>query len=355
MHTIRVNVGKGYDINIGEGLLGKVGELVSTVKAPECKAVVITDSNVAKLYLFDCQQSLRASGFDTTAVIFDAGEESKTMSMLGKILEGMAEKGVTRNDIVIALGGGVTGDMAGFAAGVYMRGIPFVQVPTTLLAAVDSSVGGKTAVDLPSGKNLAGLFYQPEMVICDTLLLETLPEEEYKCGLAEAIKTGILSDEELFGIFEEGDPKENLPEIIARCAEYKAGVVMRDEKEKGERKLLNLGHTAGHAIEKLSNYEMKHGFAVAIGLGIIGRAASRLGYCSEETAKRIENALLRNGLPVNTELDEREIAEAALSDKKRSGKTITIAVPISIGNCDLKEIETDNLEEIIMLGKKALK
>lgn len=351
MNTVRAEVGKGYDINIGQGLINKVGEITSKVKAPSCKAVVVTDSNVAGLYLDACLKSLESAGFDTESVIFKAGEESKTIATLGEILETMAEKGITRKDIVIALGGGVTGDMAGFAAGVYMRGIPFVQVPTTLLAAVDSSVGGKTAVDLPSGKNLAGLFYQPEAVICDTELLKTLPIDEYKCGMAEAIKTGVLSGNDLFKKFEKGVSEDELPEIIASCAGYKAGVVMRDERETGERKLLNLGHTVGHAVEKLSNFELKHGFAVAAGMGVIARAASSLGWCDKEVTDRIEAALKAEGLPVNAKgFTARELAEAALSDKKRMGKTITIAVPKAVGACELKDIETEKLEEIIARG-----
>lgn len=354
MHTIRVNVGQGYDIKIDRGLIENVGELVSQIKKPGCKAVIVTDSNVAKLYLDACTKSLQASGFDILPVIFKAGEESKTIATLGNILECMAENGVTRSDIVIALGGGVTGDMAGFAAGVYMRGIPFVQVPTTLLAAVDSSVGGKTAVDLSVGKNLAGLFYQPQMVICDTQLLESLPEDEYKCGLAEAIKTGILANETLFEIFEKSNPAERLPEIIAGCAEYKAGVVMRDEKEAGERKLLNLGHTPGHAIESLSGFSIKHGLAVAAGLGIMARAAVRKGWSDEAVASRIEKVLIKNGLPINSDFNADELAMAALADKKRSGKTITLAVSSKIGACCLKEINVEDLKEIITLGQKAL-
>ena len=278
--TIRVAVGAGYDVVIGCGLLPDVGPRLASLWRTR-RVAVFTDSNVAALYLPVLETSLRAAGFSVISQVFPAGESAKNFRVLADFLEFLAENGLTRQDGLIALGGGVTGDLAGFAAGCYLRGVPFVQIPTTLLAAVDASVGGKTAVDLAAGKNLAGLFYQPEAVFCDIDCLQTLDATQYTSGLAEAIKTAVLLGDPLFQAFESATeavlPAIRLREIIADCVAYKAGVVMRDEKENGERKLLNLGHTFGHAIEKCSGYTLPHGHAVAAGLGIIARGAVRMG------------------------------------------------------------------------------
>ena len=256
-------------------------------------------------------------------------------------------------DCVAALGGGVTGDMAGFAAAVYLRGIRYVQLPTTLLAAVDSSVGGKTAVDLTAGKNLAGAFCQPAAVICDTDCLKTLPPDVFADGAAEAVKTGVLSDEALFALFEDGTLTADPGEVIARCVAYKAGVVERDEKEQGERKLLNLGHTVGHAIEKCSGYVIPHGHAVAAGLAVIARAAEALGWTEESLAARITACLSKNGLPTGTDYSAEALAEAALSDKKRAGGDITLVVPRKIGHCELRKVPVADLLPIIRAGLEA--
>ena len=349
MKTLRVNAGKGYNVKIGKGILSQCGEEISAVLGP-CSVGVVTDNNVAGLYLEKCVRSLSDAGFKTSTFTFLDGEGSKNLSTLSDILEFLASVGLTRADAVVALGGGVVGDMAGFAAGCYMRGVRFVQLPTTLLAAVDSSVGGKTAVDLKAGKNLAGLFYQPSLVLCDTGCLDTLPEEEYRCGLAEALKTGVLAGEKLFHVFEEGTAREHLEEIIGQCVEYKAGVVERDEKEQGERKLLNLGHTVGHAIELCSDYRDLHGFAVAAGLAIIARASARRGWCSLAAAHRIEAALKENGLPTTTDFSPDALAKAALSDKKRAGSTVTLAIPSEIGACTLRSLNVNELEELITAG-----
>ena len=249
-----------------------------------------------------------------------------------------------------ALGGGVTGDMAGFAAAVYLRGIRCVQLPTTLLAAVDSSVGGKTAVDLTAGKNLAGAFSQPAAVLCDTDCLKSLPAAVFADGAAEAIKTGVLCDETLFALFEDGTLTADPGEVIARCIAYKAGVVERDEKELGERKLLNLGHTVGHAIEKCSGFTIPHGHAVAAGLAIMARSAEALGWTEEPLAERIAACLERNGLPTGTDYTAEALAQAALSDKKRAGDTITVVVPRRIGECELKKLPVRELPGLIAAG-----
>ena len=350
--VISVRVREGYDVVIGSGLLAQSGQLMRAAPG-SCRLAVVTDSNVAQLYLPALMSSLSDAGLDACFYVFPAGEASKRLSTLSGMLEFFADQHFTRKDCVVALGGGVTGDMAGFAAGCYLRGVKYVQVPTTLLAAVDSSVGGKTAVDLAAGKNLAGLFHQPSLVICDTSTFETLSPDEFANGAAEAIKTGILDDEALFSLFETGDVRANIEEIVAQCVAFKAGIVEADETETGIRKTLNLGHTAGHAIERCSDYTIPHGHAVAAGLAIIARASERRGWATEPIARRIETALTRNGLPITTSFTPEALAEAALSDKKRAGGAITLIVPKKIGDCTLIDIPVEQLLDVFRAGMEA--
>ena len=349
IRTIQVNTSPAYDVIIGGGLLHTCGQRLSQVLAP-CHVAVISDSTVASLYLTPVCSSLRDAGFSVCSHVFPAGEPSKTMETLGDILNFLAEQRLTRTDCIVALGGGVTGDMAGFAAAIYLRGIRCVQIPTTLLSAVDSSVGGKTAIDLKTGKNLAGAFLQPAAVLCDTDCLRSLPADIFADGAAEAIKTGILCDESLFSLFENARLETEPAEVIARCVAYKAGVVERDEREQHERKLLNLGHTVGHAVEKCSGYSIAHGHAVAMGLAIIARAAQRLGWTEEPIADRIIACLQKNGLPTGTEFSAEDLAHAASADKKRSGHEITLVVPRKIGLCELKKVPVAELVSIIAAG-----
>ena len=230
MQRIHVNVGDGYFVHIGKGLLDSCGEIVKGI-VTSSRGLIVTDSNVQKLYLDRAEKSLADAGFEVFSFVFPAGEKSKNFSTLADILEHCAECSLDRKDCIVALGGGVTGDLAGFAAGCYMRGISCVQIPTTLLAAVDSSVGGKTAVDLKAGKNLAGVFLQPKAVICDTDCLKTLDSDNFACGMSEAIKTGILSGDELFNLFENEIDEDILAQIIALCVKYKGSIVEADEKE----------------------------------------------------------------------------------------------------------------------------
>ena len=272
------------------------------------------------------------------------------METLSDILEFLAEERLTRTDAIVALGGGVCGDMAGFAAATYLRGVRYVQMPTTVLSAVDSSVGGKTAIDLKAGKNLAGAFLQPASVLCDTDCIASLPAAVFADGVAEAIKTGVLSDETLFSLFENASRTTPPAEIITRCVAYKAGVVERDEKEQGERKLLNLGHTVGHAIEKCSGYSIPHGHAVAAGLAIIARSAERLGWTEEPIAARIAACLEKHRLPTSTTYSAAELASAASADKKRAGSDITLVIPKKIGVCELRKLPVQDLQAIIAAG-----
>ena len=352
MRTIPVNTNPPYAVTIGPGLLKDCGRRLREVISP-CHMAVVTDSVVGPLYLETVTESLKAAGYAAGAYEFPAGEESKNVSTLWDMLEFLAKERLTRSDCLIALGGGVVGDMAGFAAAVYLRGVRYVQMPTTLLSAVDSSVGGKTAIDLKAGKNLAGAFLQPSAVICDTDCLGTLPPEVFADGAAEAVKTGVLCDESLFALFEDGTLKADPAEVIARCVEYKAGVVERDEKEQGERKLLNLGHTVGHAIEKCSGYTIPHGHAVAAGLAVMARAAERLRWTNGPIAERVGRCLEAQGLPVSTEFSPEALAEAALADKKRAGDSITIVVPKEIGTCELLKIPVSELLFVIGTGWEA--
>ncbi len=347
--VIPVRVREGYDVVIGSGLLKKSGGLLKAALG-DCRLAVVTDSNVETLYLEPLMQHLRASGYDVCAHVFPAGEANKRIETLSGILEFLASNRLTRKDCVVALGGGVTGDITGFAAGCYLRGVRYVQIPTTLLAAVDSSVGGKTAIDLNEGKNLAGVFHQPSAVICDTDCFHTLAPDEFANGAAEAVKTGILDGEALFSMMESGDLSGSIDEIVARCVAFKARVVEQDETESGLRKTLNLGHTAGHAIEMCSKYTVPHGHAVAVGLSIIARAAERLGWAEKPVSARIEAAMKNNRLPVTAEFWPDVLANAALSDKKRAGDTITLAVPRRIGDCVLKDVPVDQLERIFRAG-----
>ena len=349
IRMIKVNTKPEYTVSIGSGLLKDCGERLAEIMQP-CRMAVITDSNVAPLYLERVCDSLEKAGFSVCSYVFPAGEQNKNFETLSGMLEFLAQSQLTRKDCVVALGGGVTGDMAGFAAGCYLRGIRYVQMPTTVLSAVDSSVGGKTAIDLKAGKNLAGLFLQPEEVLCDTDSLMTLPPEVFADGAAEAIKTGVLCDESLFALFEDGALSTVPGEVIARCVAFKAGVVERDEKELGERQLLNLGHTVGHAIEKCSGYTIPHGHGVAAGLAIIARAAEKLGWTQEPVAQRITRCLKKNNLPIGTDYTPDELTQAALRDKKRAGSDITLIVPQRIGGCERRKIPVSELRSVIEVG-----
>lgn len=349
MKRIQVNTKPSYEVLIGPGVLSESGAYLKGL-FPDSRLAVITDSTVAPLYLETARESLTAAGYTVSTHVFPAGEASKNFVTLSGILEFLASVPLTRTDCLIALGGGVAGDMAGFAAACYLRGIRYVQMPTTLLSAVDSSVGGKTAIDLKAGKNLAGAFLQPSAVLCDTDCLRSLSPEVFADGAAEAVKTGVLCDESLFALFEDGSLTVNPAEVIARCVAYKAGVVERDEREQGERKLLNLGHTIGHAIEKCSGYRIPHGHAVAAGLAIMARSAERQGMTEEPIADRICACLKAQNLPVVTEYPPDMLAEAAGADKKRSGDEITIIVPRKIGRCALEKIPVSGLLFTIRAG-----
>lgn len=337
MKKVIVSASTEYAVLIGSGLLAQSGEEIKKRIAP-CRAAVITDSVVEGLYAQTVESSLQSAGFSCRRFVFPAGEGSKNIAVLSDILEFLATQEITRQDIIVALGGGVAGDIAGFAAAVYQRGIRFIQIPTTFLAAVDSSVGGKTAIDLKAGKNMAGAFYQPHLVLCDTNTLKTLPEEIFADGIAETLKYGVIGNKELFDGTASGTFRKDLEGTIEACVKMKRDIVTEDEFDTGNRRLLNLGHTFGHAIEKRSGFTLSHGHAVAIGLHLIARAAEQRGIAQSGLAETIRRVLLANGLPVETDFPPEEIAEAMLSDKKRCGSCISFVFPEKIGSCRIVKI-----------------
>lgn len=345
MRSVTVKTSATYEVLIGSGLLQKAGEAVKKVISP-CKAAIVTDSTVVHLYEETVRKSLTEAGFSVCTFVFPAGEASKNIHTLSHFLEFLAKEEMTRTDLIVALGGGVTGDLAGFGAAVYLRGIPFVQIPTTFLAAIDSSVGGKTAVDLEAGKNLAGAFYQPKLVLCDTDVLQTLPEVVFADGIAEALKYGVLGDAALFEKIAGGDFQQDLEEIIETCVSMKRDVVEEDEFDTGKRQLLNLGHTFGHVIEQKSHFQMTHGHAVAIGMHLIAKAAEAKGIAEKGTAAAIAKALEQNQLPKETTFSPAEVAEGTLRDKKRRGGTISFVFPKKIGACEIVKIPVEEVEAL---------
>ena len=331
MRRLKVNVGRGYEIIVEKGVLSSCGKYIKAVSGAK-KVCIVSDTNVYPLYGKTVKAELEGAGYDVVDYVFKAGEESKKASTVISVVEFLAENELTRNDLVVALGGGVTGDMAGFAAAIYLRGIDFVQLPTSLLAQVDSSVGGKTAVDLPQGKNLCGAFHQPSLVLIDPKTLDTLSPRFFSDGMAEAIKTGCIKSEALFEKTASDNAREIIDEIIYDCVKIKAQVVENDEKEHGERALLNFGHTAGHAIEKLHNFKtVSHGEAVGIGMVLICRAGEANSLTKAGCADRIAAVLKKYNLPVADGNTPEDIVRAMSADKKRTGSAIKFVFIKDIG------------------------
>ena len=343
MITVTVNASKSYPIHIGSGLLTRLGLEISKLGKVQ-NVCIVSDTNVWPLYGKVTMQSLMDTGFIVTSFVFPAGEMSKNGNTYLSLLNYLAENRFTRSDLIVALGGGVVGDLAGFAAATYLRGIRFAQIPTTLLAAVDSSVGGKTAIDLAAGKNLAGAFWQPSLVLCDTDTLNTLPEVFFRDGCAEVIKYGILYDPELFSHLETYGLAFDRTWVIARCVELKRNVVMEDEFDTGVRMKLNLGHTIGHGVEAASDFTVSHGCAVAIGTAIVCRAS----HCSD--TDRIIKVLKEFGLPCTTALSTDVLYSATLCDKKRSADTISLIIPEKIGICHIVPTPVEELKSFIEAG-----
>ena len=349
MINVSVNASRHYDVVIGNGLISEIGERIRKLHPKARNIAVVTDDNVKRLHLEPVTASIRGAGCSINTISVPPGEGSKSGSTFFSLLNWLAESQFTRSDIIVALGGGVVGDLAGFAAASYRRGVNFVQIPTTLLAMTDSSVGGKVAVNLEAGKNLAGAFYQPSLVLCDTNTLETLPADVFGDGMAEVIKYGMIGNAGLLNELQ--SPAAGIDEnIIARCVSIKRDVVAQDEFDTGKRMLLNFGHTIGHAIERLSGYKISHGRAVAAGMMIDTRAAVRLNLCPPECLELLTAPLLRFNLPIQTDYTAEEIYEAALHDKKRAGGEITNIAPREAGRCELMTIPTGDLLGWIKTG-----
>lgn len=349
MTTITVTATKTYAVHIGHGLLQTLGREAAALTSGG-KVCVVTDSNVAPLYLPAALASLEEAGLTAVAFTFPAGEASKTGETYLNLLEFLAAETLTRTDSLIALGGGVAGDLTGFAAATYLRGIPLIQVPTTLLAMVDSSVGGKTAIDLQAGKNLAGAFYQPSLVLCDPDCLDTLPPEDFADGCAEVIKYGMLGSDALLQSLLDIPLSDQLESVIAQCVAMKRDLVEADEFDTGARQLLNLGHTLGHAIEAGSGYAVSHGRAVAAGMAAVTRAAAAKGICPPRCQTILEDLLRRYYLPDRTVLSPADLYDKTLSDKKRAGDHVNLVVPVALGRCQLKSLTLAELRDWVETG-----
>lgn len=327
--------------------LENLGALVAE-KIEGRSAVLVTDENVGPLYLNRAKASLKSAGFSVYPFTVHAGEESKSAAVYLELLNFMASIPLTRTDCAVALGGGVVGDLTGFAAATYLRGIPIIQVPTSLLAMVDSSVGGKTAINLPAGKNLAGAFHMPTLVLWDVSLLETLPKSCFKDGMGEVIKYGILYDKKFFDQLKNPQwTKAHLEEIVKRCVEIKEAFVKADTFDRGERQKLNLGHTIGHAIERATDFGVSHGCAVAVGMLKIAEVSAQNGWCTVETANEIREILEAYGFSLKIESDMHTLCAIMMSDKKRKGDNIDLVIPERIGSCVLKRVSAKELENLL--------
>ncbi len=349
MKTLTVDLpGREYDILIQRGLLDRAGEHIRAVCPRARRLFVVTDSTVGPLYSARQVSSLAAAGFETAVAAVPAGEESKNASQLSALWEEMMAFGLTRSDAVVALGGGVVGDLAGFAAATILRGVDFVQIPTTLLSQVDSSVGGKVAVDLDHGKNLAGAFWQPRLVLMDPDTLDTLPDKTFADGMAEVVKYGCIYDRDFFDFLtarpSRGELMDEIEHILYTCCDLKRKVVVEDERDTGARMLLNFGHTVGHAFEKAGNYETwTHGQAVAAGMCVAARLGVELGITPAEVPEQVTAAVAALGLPTRIDCGWNDIVEAIGLDKKSAGSRISFILLEELGRAAAVKMEKETV------------
>lgn len=341
-----------YDIHVQQGLMQDIGKLISAWYKGK-NISIITDTNVDMLYGEKLTYALLQYDYNVSRIVVSPGEQSKSINTLSNIYERLAENGITRNSLIIALGGGVIGDLTGFAAATFMRGVSYVQIPTTVMSQLDSSIGGKTAINIGAGKNLAGCFYQPKAVYIDTLLLETLPDRFFSDGLAEAVKYGAIKDIELFNMLSNmtslSDIKYNIDEIIFRCASIKGEIVSADEFDKGERMLLNFGHTIGHGIEKFYDYKAyTHGEAVGLGILIITKNSEDLGLTAEGSTKAIAEVLDKCRLPItHDKIDKDKLLHIIKSDKKSEEAFIRLILLKKLGCAYIYKASKDSLANFI--------
>lgn len=348
MQIIRVNCSSNYDIVIEEGIFGRLLEFENLTEDRN-RICLITDENINNIYKKDLLKLKEALGERLSIYVIKPGEESKSGETYIRSLEFLAENKFTRGDSLIALGGGVVGDLTGFIAATYLRGIKYIQIPTTVLAAVDSSVGGKTAINLKAGKNLAGAFYQPDKVLIDPSFFKTLPVNIRRDGFAEIIKYGVIGSPNLFNLLKDIDNLD-MENIIKSSVEIKAKLVEEDEFDKGNRMLLNLGHTFGHAIEIASDYNYSHGEAVAMGINIIARASMKKGYLSQVEYEEISDLLIKYGFDIAVDLKEKDLISIMRIDKKRLGDRINLIIPFGIGDTRIVRTGISEAEEYLKMG-----
>ena len=354
MMTINVRASKEYNVEIGDGIVSRLGEMTKAVCPKAIKALIVSESNVAALYLDVVKAQLEGAGLEVETYVFEAGEKSKNINEIAGMWNKMAEAGFTRTDIVVGLGGGVTTDMAGFAASTFLRGIDVIQVPTSLLAMVDASVGGKTGIDIPMGKNQVGAFWQPSLVLEDTSFLKTLPDDVFTEGMGEVTKYAFIMDEKLLDLLEKqnGNIRDDaavLEEVIGMCVADKAEIINEDETDNGRRQILNYGHTAGHVIERDSGFTKPHGICVAKGMGIFMDACVKAGTLSAEDAKRMKDLLAMYKLPASDEITAEDIVKGAMNDKKKRGNTLSVILVNKIGKAEIKKMTAEEFLKFLFV------
>lgn len=342
--VIKVNTEIAYNVIVENGAIDKTGEVVAAMYKSGTRVMIISETNVYPIYGKRVTDSLEANGFKVSSFVFMAGEERKTLATVMEMYRVLAENGFTRSDLIITLGGGVTGDMGGFAAATFLRGMDFIQIPTSLLAQVDASVGGKTGVDLPYGKNLVGAFHQPRAVITDPSVLRTLPKEFFVDGMGEVVKYGCIWDKDLFHDLETGVALKDIENTICKCIDCKRELVEEDPNDTGRRMILNFGHTFGHALEKLHGFTgLSHGRAVAVGMLMATRISESMNLTVKGTAKRLEELLTALGLPTEADFPADKIIDATALDKKSKGKTLNLILMKEIGDCFIHPAERNYL------------
>lgn len=344
---LTVNTQPSYEIIIENDCLTQIGSRAKALLPKAERAVLVSDTNVAPLYAEKVKQSLGNAGFSVSTAVFPAGEQSKNLTTISSFYAAFSKANLTRTDFAVALGGGVCGDMTGFAAATWLRGIPFIQIPTTLLSQVDSSVGGKTGVDLPEGKNLVGAFHQPALVLIDPQTLSTLTPAFFADGMGEVIKYGCIRDKSLFDRLAAEDCRNYLAEMIYTCVDTKRQVVERDERDTGERAILNFGHTFGHALERVQNYGgLSHGKAVGIGMVLISQIGEKNGLTAAGTAESITALLQKYGLPTSCDETLETLLPATAHDKKSSGSGVKLVFLKTIGECFTQNVPRSELPEL---------
>lgn len=350
MSVVTIETSRTYEVQIEAGLPEDTAERVRRAVPKALRAAILSDDTVWELYGRELEEVLRRGGYTVSHRAFPHGEASKNAENYVETLEWLSRSGLDRNDVLLALGGGVAGDLGGFAAATYLRGIAYVQLPTTLLAMVDSSVGGKTAIDLSAGKNLAGAFWQPSLVLCRCTALDTLPRETLAAGCAEVVKYGVLCDVPLFRHLEERGLDFDRPWVVERCVRDKQDFVSRDEFDRGARRLLNLGHTLGHALEQRSGFTLSHGQGVSIGMLTVTRASAARGWCPGELPERLERLLSKLELPARAPWPMEELLPLMLTDKKRSGAKVDVIVPEDLGRCGSRLMDSAELLSFMKAG-----